>query len=88
MTYLRKEADKLIVLPPQDADTAEYLREVRRELDGIIASGKLGTMPRIDLENGMRGGCFTFSNLAVTELLPELVDASRSTASKKHLVAN
>ncbi|MEK7156428.1 MAG: hypothetical protein AAB790_01320 [Patescibacteria group bacterium] len=87
MAYVRREADKITILPPQDADTAEYLREVHRELDGIIASGKLGTMPRIDLESGMRGGYFTNSNQAVTELLTELVDASRLTNSKKPLVA-
>lgn len=85
MTYVRKEADKIVILPSQDTDTAEYLRQVHRELDSIIAKGKSGAMHRIDLDNGMRGGYFTNSNQAVTELLTELVDASRSTVSKKHL---
>ena len=88
MTYLRREADKIVILPPQGADTAEYLHEVRRELDSVIAKGKPGAMHRIDLENGMRGGYFTYSTQAVSELLTELVDASHSTASKKRLPAN
>ncbi|MDO8576676.1 MAG: hypothetical protein Q7R90_05210 [bacterium] len=87
MAYVRKEADKVVILPPQDTDTAEYLREVHRELDGVIAKGKPGAMHRIDLDSGMRGGYFINSNQAVTELLTEFVDASRSTASKKHLTA-
>jgi len=88
MTYLRKEADKLIILPPQDADTTEYLREVHRELDSEIAKGTPEARHWIELENGHRGGSFTNSALAVNELLTELVDASRSTASKKRLPAN
>lgn len=82
MTYVRREADKIIVLPPQDANTVEYLRQVHCELDSVVARGKPGAMHRIDLDNGMRGGYFTNANQAVTELLTELVDASRSTKQK------
>ncbi len=83
MSFIRDEVDKIVILPPQDVDTAAYLREVRRELDSVIAKGNPGAMRRIELENGRRGGSFTSSNMAVNELLTELVDASHSTASKK-----
>ena len=85
MLYTKTEDGKIKILPPKDADTEEYLRQVRRELDVAIAKGKSGAMHHIELENGQRGGWFTNSTMAVTELLTELVDATHSTSSKKVL---
>lgn len=73
------------ILPPNGTNAEEYLAQVRRELDDVIAKGKPGARHYIELENGQRGGWFASSAMAVTEMLTELVDATRSAASKKHL---
>lgn len=83
--YVRVEGEKNLILPSEGTNSEEYLAQVRRELDSIIAKGAPGARHLIELENGQRGGWFARSELAMTELLTELVDASHSTASKKNL---
>jgi hypothetical protein len=82
-----EEGDVMIVaLPPTGMNAAEarqYLHDVRQQIEGIIAkrqSSKAipGTMYRIDLENGQRGGWFYNSSQALTALLWETIEFART----------
>lgn len=81
MTYVREQDGGMVVaVPPKNAGPKalrEYLAEVRREIDDIIAShSPREVRHRIDLANGRRGGYFSCSPLAVRELLTETLDAA------------
>jgi len=87
MPFVRKRAEEgwVIAQLPANAsprEAADYLAAVRRELSEAIGNPSLTTRHRVDMEGGNRGGYFVEANVALNELLWDVIDMVRNAKMK------
>jgi len=86
MPFVRKSAEGWVIAQPpgqaSPSEAADYLAAVRRELKQAIGHTPITTRHRVDMEGGNRGGYFADENLALNELLWEVIDSVRNWKAK------